>query len=149
MDFERSLGYFSIFDSSTPSIISILIYLLIRKLDLSPSNILLFFLGILNDIMSGVSVGFSSIFLLLIKLQAENLSFLKLNKNNEQQWFSFTFIFITTFLIVFLINVIVNLNIPDLNPLLFHIGTTLILFPIINSSLDLIFFITRMIKTNS
>ena len=149
MDFERSLGYFSIFNSSTPSIISILIYLLIRKLNFSPSNILLFFLGILNDIMSGVSLGFSSMFLLLIKFQAENFSFLKLNKNNEQQWFSFTFIFITTFLIVLLINVIVNLNIPDLNPLLFHVGTTLILFPIINSGLDLIFFITKMIKTHS
>ena len=149
MDFERSLGYFSIFNTSTPSIISILIYLLIRKLNFSPSNILLFILGILNDVMSGVSLGFSSMFLLLIKFQAENLSLLKLNKNHEQQWFSFTFIFITTFFIVFLINVTVNLNIPDLNPLLFHVGTTLILFPIINSGLDLIFFITKMIKTHS
>ena len=82
MNFERSLGYFLIFNSSTPSIISILIYLLIRKLNFSPSNILLFILGILNDVMSGVSLGFSSMFLLLIKFQAENLSLLKLNKNN-------------------------------------------------------------------
>jgi hypothetical protein len=32
---------------------------------------------------------------------------------------------------------------------LFHIGTTLILFPIINFGIDLMFFISKLIKTNS
>ena len=44
----------------------------------------------------------------------------------------FTLIFITSFSIIFLINTIANVSIPDLSPILFHIGVTLIIFPIIN-----------------
>ena len=146
MNFEKSLAFFPIFKSSTPSLISITIYLCIRKLNYTPSNVLLFFLGLLHDVISSVNLGLSSIFFLLVKLFTENLTIFNLNKNNQQLWFAFTIIFILTFILVLFVNVLLNLYIPDLNPLLFHIGTTLILFPIINAILDLFFFLTRLIK---
>ena len=149
INFEKALGFFSIFNSSTPSLVSITIYLCIRKLNFTPSNILLLILGILNDIIASVNIGVSSIFFLLIKLLTENFSSLNLNKNSQQSWFSFTIIFTLSIFTIILINIIINLSIPDLNPLLFHIGTTLILFPIINLAIDLMFFLSKLIKSNS
>ena len=52
INFEKALGFFSIFNSSTPSLVSIVIYLCIRKLNFTPSNTLMLILGILNDIMA-------------------------------------------------------------------------------------------------
>jgi len=148
INFEKALGFFSIFNSSTPSLVSIVIYLCIRKLNFIPSNTLMLILGILNDIMASVNLGVSSIFFLLIKLLTENLSSLNLDNNSQQSWFSFTIIFSLSIFAVVLINIVINLSIPDINPLLFHIGTTLILFPIINLAIDLIFFIFKLIKSN-
>ena len=133
INFEKSLGYFSVFNSATPSLISIAIYLCIRKLNLNPSNTLIFFLGILNDIIASVNLGISSIFFLLIKLLTENLSIFILNDNNQQSWLSFTVVFSLSFFVIILLNIGVNLSFFDINPLLFHMGTTLILFPIINA----------------
>jgi cell shape-determining protein MreD len=123
--------------------------LCIRKLNLNPSNILIFFLGILNDIITSVNLGISSIFFLLIKLLTENLSIFRLNDNNQQAWLSFTIVFSLSFFIIILLNIVINLSFFDINPLLFHMGTTLIFFPIINAGFDLIFFISRLIKTDS
>jgi len=149
VNFEKSLGYFSVFSSGAPSLISIAIYLCIRKLNLNPSNILIFFLGILNDIIASVNLGISSIFFLLIKLLTENLSIFRLNDNNQQAWLSFTIVFSLSFLVIIVLNIGINLSFFDINPLLFHMGTTLILFPIINAGFDLIFFIFRLIKADS
>jgi len=149
INFEKSLGYFSVFNSGAPSLISIAIYLCIRKLNLNPSNILIFFLGILNDIITSVNLGISSIFFLLIKLLTENLSIFRLNDNNQQAWLSFTIVFSVSFFVIILLNIGINLSFFDINPLLFHMGTTLIFFPIINAGFDLIFFISRLIKTDS
>ena len=135
INFEKSLGYFSVFSSGAPSLISIAIYLCIRKLNLNPSNILIFFLGILNDIITSVNLGISSIFFLLIKLLTENLSIFRLNDNNQQAWLSFTIVFSLSFFVIILLNIGINLSFFDINPLLFHMGTTLILFPIINAGL--------------
>ena len=88
-------------------------------------------------------------FFLLIKLLIKNLTIFNLNKSNEQHWFAFTIIFIISFTIFLLLNIAINFHLPDFNPILFHIGTTLILFPIISSSLDLIFFITKLIKADT
>lgn len=148
INFQNSLGYFSIFNSSTPSLISIAIYLCIRKLNLNPSNILLFFLGILNDIIASINLGISSIFFLLIKLLTENLSILRFNDNNQQAWLAFTIVFSLSFFVIILLNIGISFSLYDISPLLFHLGTTLILFPIINASFDLVFFISRLIKTD-
>jgi len=149
INFEKSLGYFSVFNSGAPSLISIAIFICIRKLNLNPSNILIFFLGVLNDIIAGVNLGISSIFFLLIKLLTENLSIFRLNDNNQQTWLSFTIVFSLSFIVIILLNIGINSSFFDINPLLFHMGTTLIFFPIINAGYDLIFFISRLIKTDS
>ena len=104
-------------------------------------------MGIINDVIFGGNLGTNSIQLLLIKTLTERLSFEDINKKNDEDWICFTLIFITSFSIIFLINTIANVSIPDLSPILFHIGVTLIIFPIINLSLDFIYFITNILKS--
>ena len=110
---------------------------------------MIFFLGILNDIIVSVNLGISSIFFLLIKLLTENLSIFRLNDDSQQAWLSFTIVFSLSFFVIILLNIGINLSFFDINPLLFHMGITLIFFPIINAGFDLIFFISRLIKTDS
>lgn len=148
MTIEVSLGFFSIFNTATPSLISIIIYFCTKKLQNKPSNIILFLLGLLFDILFGVDLGLTSIFLLLMKFFTARILIESFNKDSEQDWIYFTIIFILSFSLVFLLNIILNFSIPDLSPLLFHVGITLILFPFISVGIDFINFITRIIKTN-
>lgn len=114
---------------------------------MKPSYLILFLIGFLNDIIFGSNLGNTSIFLLLIKFFSESLTFDNINKNDKQDWISFTMIFLSSFCIVFFMNILLNLSIPDLSPVFYYVGTTLIIFPIINLSFDFIFFITRLLKS--
>ena len=66
---------------------------------------------------------------------------------NQEDWIYFTIIFIFSFGIVFLINLVINLSIPELSPIFFHVGITLILFPLINISINFFSFISRLFKS--
>ncbi|MDC1022924.1 hypothetical protein OAR00_00045 [Alphaproteobacteria bacterium] len=146
MNIEVSLSFFPIFNTATPSLVSVVIYLCIKKFNVVPSNLNLFFLGMLNDIFFGGNLGSSSIFFLLFKYFTELVSIDINNKKYEEDWLYFTVIFIVAFTIICSINILVNFRIPDLSPILYHVGITLIIFPIINISLDLIYFITKLLK---
>jgi cell shape-determining protein MreD len=146
MNIEVSLSFFPIFNTATPSLVSVVIYLCIKKFNVEPSNLNLFFLGVLNDIFFGGNLGSSSIFFLLFKYFTEIVSININNKKYEEDWLYFTVIFVVVFTIIFSINIFVNFRVPDLSPILYHVGITLIIFPIINISLDLIYFITKLLK---
>ena len=147
MNFQTSLGLFSMFKTATPSLISIIIYLCIVRLNISPSNIILFLSGFLHDIMIGNNLGITSIFLLLLKYFIESILLDRVNKKHQEEWIYFTIIFIIVFSIVFLLNLIINLSVPQLSPVFFHVGVTLILFPIINFGINIFSFVTRLIKS--
>ena len=146
INIEASLNFFLIFDNSTPSLLSIVIFLSLRKFSIHFSSLMLFVLGILYDIILGSNIGINSIFFLLIKYFTLylNLSFIEKDVNDD--WIYFTFIFISSFVITFALNIFSNLSIPDLSPVLFHIGATLIIFPLIFVSINFIYFITKLIK---
>ena len=146
-NFEKSLSFFSLFNTATPSFISVVIYIFIKKINLKPSYFTLFLVGFFNDIIFGGNLGSTTIFLVLIKFFSEGLLFDNFNKNDQQDWISFTMIFLVSFCIVFFINIILNLSIPDLSPIFYYVGTTLIIFPIVNLGFDFIFFITRLVKS--
>ena len=120
-NFEKSLSFFSLFKTATPSFISVIIYIFIKKLNLKPSYLILFFVGFLNDIVFGGNLGSTSIFLLLIKFFSEGLFFENFNKNDQQDWISFTMIFLVSFFIVFFINMILNLSLLDLSPVFYYV----------------------------
>ena len=147
LNFQISLSFFSVFNISNPSLISIVIYLCIVKFNLNPSNIILFLTGLLHDIMIGNNLGITSIFLLLLKYLTYSLILKKINKKNQEEWIYFTIIFIFSFSIVFLINLLISFSLPELSPIFFHIGITLILFPILNISLNFFSFISQLIKS--
>ncbi len=135
------------FEISTPSLISIVIYLCIVRFNVNPSNMILFFTGFLHDIMIGNNLGTTSIFLLLFKYFTENMILEKINKKNQEEWIYFTIIFIFSFGIVFLFNLIISFSLIELSPIFFHIGITLILYPIIKTSINFFSFVFRLIKS--
>ena len=147
INFQKSLSFFSLFETVTPNIISIVLYLLMIRFNINPPNSLLFFLGLANDIMSGDNLGTTSMYLLLLKFFTKSVMLEKFTNNKKEEWISFTIIFIFSFTIVFTIHLIINLSLPDMGPIFFHIGITLILFPIINISINFFSFITQLIKS--
>ena len=134
------------FETSTPSIISIVVYLCIVRFNINPSNIILLFSGFLYDVMIGNNLGITSIFLLLLKHFTTSLILEKVYKNKQEEWIYFTIIFIFTFSIIFLLNLIISFSLPELSPIFFHVGITLILFPIINVSINFFSYVSRFIK---
>ena len=146
INIETSLGLFSIFANSTPSLLSIAIYLCLKKFSIQLSSFSLFILGIIYDVLLGSNVGINSMFFLLIKYftQHLNLNFIKNDSNDD--WINFTCVFIIAFLIIFALNITLNFGIPDFSPILFHVGVTLIMFPFILISIKFIYFITKLIK---
>ena len=148
INIETSLNLFSFFDYAAPSLLSIIIFISVRKFNIHYSNLILFALGLIHDVLLGVSIGTSSIFFLLIKYFTNyiEIKFIKNNHNND--WFYFTCVFMTSFLFIFLINICLNLTVPDFSPILFHIGVTLIVFPFIVMLLNFINFITNFVKNN-
>ena len=147
LNLQISLSFFPFFEISTPSLISIVIYMCIIKFNINPSNVTLFLTGFFHDIMIGNNFGITSIFLLLLKYFTNRLILEKINKENQDEWIYFTIIFVLSFSIVFLFNLIINLSLPDLSPIFFHIGITLILFPIVNISINFFSYISRLIKS--
>ena len=147
LNFQTSLSFFSMFETSTPSLISIVIYLFIVRFNINPSSIILLLTGFLHDIMIGNNFGITPIFLLLLKYFTNSLILEKVNKDNQNEWIYFTIIFILSFSIVFLINLIISFSLPELGPIFFHVGITLILYPLINISIDLFSFVSRLIKS--
>ena len=147
LNFQTSLSYFSIFEISTPSLVTIVIYLCIVRFNINPSNIILLLIGFLHDIVIGNNLGTTSIFLLLFKYFIYRIILEKINKKNQEEWIYFTIIFIFSFIIVFLLNLILSFSLPELSPIFFHVGITLILFPIINVSINFFSYVSRLIKS--
>ena len=147
LNFQTSLSYFSIFEISTPSLVTIVIYLCIVRFNINPSNIILLLIGFLHDIVIGNNLGTTSIFLLLFKYFIYRIILEKINKKNQEEWIYFTIIFIFSFIIVFLLNLIISFSLPELSPIFFHVGITLILFPIINISINFFSYVSRLIKS--
>ena len=147
LNFQTSLSYFSIFEISTPSLVTIVIYLCIVRFNINPSNIILLLIGFLHDIVIGNNLGTTSIFLLLFKYFIYRIILEKINKKNQEEWIYFTMIFIFSFIIVFLLNLIISFSLPELSPIFFHVGITLILFPIINVSINFFSYVSRLIKS--
>ena len=147
LNFQTSLSYFSIFETSTPSLISIVIYLFIVRFNINLSNMILLLTGFLRDIMIRNNFGTTSIFLLLFKYFTNSLILEKINKDNQGEWIYFTIIFISTFSIIFFTNLLITLSLPELSPIFFHIGITLILYPTINYSINFFSYVSRLIKS--
>ncbi len=147
MNFQKSLSFFSLFEIATPNVISILIYFCVIRFNINPSNTVLFFLGLIHDIINGENLGTTTIFLLLFKYFTKIMLYEKFNKVNQEEWIFFTLIFIFSFTIVLLLNIVINFSIPELSPTFFHIGITLILFPIINIGINFFSFVTQFIKS--
>ena len=147
LNFQTSLSYFSIFEISTPSLVTIVIYLCIVRFNINPSNIILFLIGLFHDIVIGNNLGTTSIFLILFKYFIDRIILERINKKNQEEWIYFTIIFISSFIIVFLLNLIISFSLPELSPIFFHVGVTLILFPIINISINFFSYVSRLIKS--
>ncbi len=147
LNFQKSLSFLPFFEIATPNIISIILYLTIIRFRINPSNTILFFVGLVHDIIIGANLGITSIFLLIFKYLTESLFLDRLVKKIDDEWISFTVIFLFSFGIVLILNVAMNFSMPQFSPIFFHIGITLILFPFINISINFFSFVTKLIKS--
>ena len=147
LNFQTSLSFFSIFKISTPSLVTIVIYLCIVRFNINPSNIILLLIGFFHDLVVGNNLGITSIYLLLFKYFIDRIILNKINKKNQEEWIYFTIVFIFSFSIVFLLNLIISFSLPELSPIFFHIGITLILFPFISICINFFSFVSRLIKS--
>ena len=146
LNIETSFGFFLIFENTTPSLLSIAIYLCLRKFSIQLSSFLLFALGVLYDVLLGSNIGISSMFFLLIKYFTQHLKLSFFENSSNDDWIYFTFTFTSSFIITFSLNILLNLTVPDFSPVLFHLGSTLIIFPFVIVSINFISFITKLIK---
>ena len=145
LNIESSLRFLTFFEEASPSILSIMMYIFLRKLSINLSNLMLFTLGILYDVLFAENIGTSSLFFLVIKYITQHINYKYINDNNED-WIYFTIIFISSFFIKFIFNIFLNMKIPDFSPILFHLGITLIIFPFIVVGIKIIYFVTKLIK---
>ncbi len=146
LNVEVSLNLFSFFDYSAPSLLSIIIYVSMRKFSINFSNLILFPLGIIYDVLLGMNLGSSSMFFLLIKYFTKYIGTSFFMNNYDDDWFYFTCVFLISFLITFLVNIIFYSIFPDFSPILFHVGVTLIIFPFIIMFINFINSITNLLK---
>lgn len=147
INIEVSLSFFLIFNTATPSLVSIIIFLFIKKFNYIPSNLNLIFIGLINDIFLGNNLGLTSIYFLLFKYLTENIRINMTDKEHDNDWLYFTLIFVIAFTVTLLINILLNLKIPDLSPILYYIGITLVTFPIVNIIINSFYFIQRLFKS--
>jgi len=147
INIEVSLSIFLIFNTATPSLVSIIIFLFIKKFNYVPSNLNLICIGLLNDVFLGNNLGLTSIFFLLFKYLTENIRINITDKKHKEDWLYFTIIFVIAVTVILLINMLMNLKIPDLSPILYYIGITLVTFPFINVFINLFYFIQRLFKS--
>ena len=147
INIEVSLSFFLIFNTATPSLVSIIIFLFIKKFNYIPSNLNLIFIGLINDIFLGNNLGLTSIYFLLFKYLTENIRINMTDKEHDEDWLYFTLIFVIAFTVTLLINILLNLKIPDLSPILYYIGISLVTFPIVNIIINSFYFIQRLFKS--
>ena len=147
INIEVSLSFFLIFNTATPSLVSIIIFLFIKRFNYIPSNLNLIFIGLINDIFLGNNLGLTSIYFLLFKYLTENIRINMTDKEHDEDWLYFTLIFVIAFTVTLLINILLNLKIPDLSPILYYIGITLVTFPIVNIIINSFYFIQRLFKS--
>ena len=134
---QISLNFLSFFFISQPYVMVIFLFLLIIRSDNPPSSVLLIFVGLFYDLITGTHLGIHSFFFILVK----NLIFFyeeryKLSKFYGE-WILFSIVYSLTLIITKITFIIVNFTFPDLNAISFNLGFTLLIFPIISFLIDL------------
>ena len=134
---QISLNFLSFFVISQPYIIAIILFLTLRRLNYETSGILIILCGLLYDFITGGLIGIHSLFFLLLKFFAINLSISKTIVKKHGEWFLFSISYIVSLFIVKVIFLVVNFKFPDIYAISFNIGMTLLLFPVFLFLIDL------------
>ena len=134
---QISLNYLSIFFIAEPYLFAILIFLLIQKNANPPSKITFILSGLLYDFITGTLIGMHSLFFILL------INFYYFFENKYElskkygDWILFSLIYTSTLLFTKLAFIIVNFKIPDIYPISFNLGCTLLIFPLIKFLVNL------------
>ena len=132
-----SLNFLTIFKISQPYLIVIVIFLLLRNSKISLSSILLVFFGAIFDIITGTNLGIHSLFFLLIKVFIEIYEIKFKISNKFGEWILFSLVYFSSLVITKFVFILLTLKIPDVFSILFNLGSTLLIFPIIQFLINL------------
>lgn len=134
---QLSLNFLSLFKISQPYIIAIILFFSIRKMKSLPSDIIIILCGFFYDLISGSLLGIHSLLFMIIKIFTLNFKYSFYIDKKYGEWFLFSFVYIVSIILTKLIFVIVNLKVPDIYAISYNIGTTLLIFPIILTFINL------------
>ena len=134
---QISLNFLSFFFISQPYLIVIFLFLFIKRSDNPPSALILIFVGIFYDLITGTHMGIHSFFFILVKI----LTFyfeerFKISKFYGE-WILFSIVYSFTLIITKTVFILINLKLPDFYAISFNLGFTLLIFPLINFLIDL------------
>jgi len=128
--FEGSLGLWSLFYGSTPLLLLVFLYWMMLHYEKFVSVLLPFLIGLISDILfPGILGGRATAYILVFYY----VSFRRvklLQSDFMQIWLDFMIVVTGVVVFQLLIFLLLNFAIPALTPILFQVGTTLILFPI-------------------
>ncbi len=134
---QISLNFLSIFSISQPYLILIFLYFLIIYAKNPPSNLILIFLGVVYDLITGINIGIHSIFFFsfnfFLNYYREKLSISK----KFGEWILFSTTYFSSLVITKLFFVVLVLKVPDLHTISFNLGSTLLIFIVIKTIIDI------------
>tara|TARA_B100001057_G_scaffold55236_1_gene49091 strand:- start:119 stop:658 length:540 start_codon:yes stop_codon:yes gene_type:complete len=128
--FEGSLGLWSLFYGSTPLLLLVFLYWMMLHYEKFVPVLLLFVIGLISDILfPGILGGRAAAYILV--LYYVSFRRVKLLQSDFMQiWLDFVIVVTGVMLLQLLIFSLINFEVPAITPILFQVGTTLILFPI-------------------
>ena len=134
---QMSLNFLTIFKISQPYLIVIIIFLLLRNSKKTISEILLIFFGVIFDILTGTILGMHSLLFFLIKLFLDffELKF-KISKKLGE-WILFSLVYFSSLLVTKLVFIVATFKFPDMFAIIFNLGSTLLIFPLVRFLIDL------------
>ena len=128
--FEGSLSLWSLFYGSTPLLLLVFLYWMMLHYEKFVPILLLFVIGLISDILfPGILGGRATTYILVFYYVSFRRGKL-LQSDFMQIWLDFVIVVTGVMVFQLLMFSILNFAIPAITPILFQVGTTVILFPI-------------------
>ncbi len=128
--FEGSLGLWSIFYGATPLLSLIFLYWMSLHFEKFVPMIAAFLIGIVSDLLFSDLLGGRAIAYMMVLYVMQYRRPRLLQSEFMEIWTDFAIMVTIVTLFQFIIFSLINLAIPSGTPLLFQLGSTLIIFPI-------------------
>ena len=128
---QISLNFLTIFSISQPYLMIIILFILLRKSKNPPPILMLVFVGLFYDFLTGTHIGIHPLFFATI-LNFSNLLERQFQiSKNYGDWILFAIVYFVSLVLTKLVFMLFTFEMPDLNSICFNMGTTILIYPLI------------------